>query len=492
MKYILIIICFFSITSCIQEKNLYQEKNEETENEKEVNSTHIYMYPFNKEVEDIEMVITIHTNKNLNGQHISTDIPHLKYNKSWLLMLTQDGCKQAAFCRTWAVINGKPISSSTPYPIPTATNPNQKQQLYFDIKHLIEGDLPPTIIPADKSLGFTDGTGNEIRFAITTTIAPEEKWMEAKTDVKLGFTENYYRFYMKSGLVWDNIREMLNFGTSIALHDVKATDVNDPTQILEHLNIAQNMIIEKLDGRGCKFLAEPNGNKTYITAAIQHSEIQTITAQTEAITLYPFQVSDDLQKKLIQRTFNDPAYFKQQIVNQLQLPKEKRQAICIGVHGTDNNWTDFLRWLNDNYGKDGDDSLWFPSQEEYYEYNYYRIHGKNKVTQIDEKTFKITVSLPGDKFFYYPSTTINVRGINMQDIVSLEGDETVSGLSYGEYEDGITLNIDCRKHLADHAKHFVELYETDPSNGSNKADALYFVNMLKNSALKTGLLKRIN
>ena len=52
----------------------------------------------------------------------------------------------------------------------------------------------------------------------------------------------------------------------------------------EHFDIAQNIIVEKLTGRGCKFLAEPNGTKTYVTAALQCPEIQTMTAQAGAIT----------------------------------------------------------------------------------------------------------------------------------------------------------------------------------------------------------------
>lgn len=120
--------------------------------------------------------------KEIQTKDINVEIPHLKYNKTWMLMLTQDDCMQAAFCRTWAAINGKPISSSIPYPTPTPTDQNMKHQLYFDIKHLQKGDLPPTIISANQSLGCTDGAGNEVRFAITTTLAPEENgWMLKQT-----------------------------------------------------------------------------------------------------------------------------------------------------------------------------------------------------------------------------------------------------------------------------------------------------------------------
>lgn len=85
--------------------------------------------------------------KEIQTKDINVEIPHLKYNKTWMLMLTQDDCMQAAFCRTWAAINGKPISSSIPYPTPTPTDQNMKHQLYFDIKHLQKGIFPLLLFP---------------------------------------------------------------------------------------------------------------------------------------------------------------------------------------------------------------------------------------------------------------------------------------------------------------------------------------------------------
>ena len=90
---------------------------------------------------------SLSTKKEIQTKDINVEIPHLKYNKTWMLMLTQDDCMQAAFCRTWAAINGKPISSSIPYPTPTPTDQNMKHQLYFDIKHLQKRDLPLLLFP---------------------------------------------------------------------------------------------------------------------------------------------------------------------------------------------------------------------------------------------------------------------------------------------------------------------------------------------------------
>ncbi len=445
-----------------------------------------YLYPFDKEVQNAVAEITIQANKEINANNIGLEIPYLKYNKSWLLMLTQDDCVQSTFCRTWAAINGHPVSSSEKYPSP------DMRELYYDAPHLQANDLPPSVISASGTLGSSDGNGNEVRFAITTTLLPEAKWMNAAVNVNKDFVENYSRFYRKTGLVWNSVIEMLNYGTGIAFHNVAADNEASTSDILKHYGIAQDSINKRLSGRGCKMLAEPNGLKAYVTAAQQFPDIQTMVAQTGTERLYPFKVTDDLRGVLLHRTINEtPSSFKAPIETQLQNDKTEREAIHIGVHNTDNQWVEFLRWVNKTYGKDGDDSVWFPSQEEYYEYNYYRIHGTISVEQVDKNTVKIRVELPSEKYFYYPATTLNVTGIAKEDIATLSSNDAVTGLSYGNYEDGISVNIDCRKYLYEHAKHYVEYYEKDKSNSSRKADARYFVSMLKDSSKKTELLNRI-
>jgi len=133
-----------------------------------------------------------------------------------------------------------------------------------------------------------------------------------------------------------------------------------------------------------------------------------------------------------------------------------------------------------------------PNQEEYYEYNYYRtLSVINSPSKIDDHTLKFSVSLPSGQYFYYPSVTINLSGIQLENIASIETNNDVTGLSYADYKDGIMLNIDCRKYLFEHAENFVKRYEANPSDASNKADALYFVNILKESAKKEALKKRL-
>ncbi|MDD3037764.1 hypothetical protein [Bacteroides sp.] len=485
-------------TACIKDMNLYKEKEDENSKEegKEDNidkEESFYLYPFDKEIQNATTSLIIRTNKPIDATRIQTEIPILKYNKQWLLMLTQDDCQQSSYCRTWAAINGKPISSSKLYPDPTENNPDRQIDYYYHAVQLKKEDLPPTIIPAGKSLGSTDGTGNEVRFAFTAAIWPEKEMMTQKITVTPGFTKNYYRFYRGGSLVWDDVSEILNYGSGIAFHDVEVENVKDPGSILDHFNIAQTIIQDKLSGRGCKTLAEPNGNKTYIEAANQYASIQTITAQTQANDIYPFKVTNDLHKVVQNRYFNEnPNEFKQLIQKEIDKfhPKE-RKGIHIGVHNTDDNWIKLLTWINNTYGKDGDDSVWFPCLEEYYEYNYYRIHGTTMVEQIDPSTLKLTINLPSGQYFYYPSITVNLYGISLDNIASIEADDIVTGLSYANFEEGMMVNIDCRKYLTEHAEKFIEQYEKDKSNQSNKADALYFVNILKESNTKMNLLDRL-
>ena len=437
----------------------------------------VYLYPFQNEGENVKTEILIKTRTPLSDRNLHATIPYLKYNKSWLFMLTQDDCKQVAFSCTWAAINGKPLTN----------------KYFYNSGHLLWGDLPPDIWYLGKTLGSTDGAGNEVRFAPTTTLAPDQTWMNEKSEILLHYQKNFSRFGVKKGLVWNNVREMLNYGWGIAFHNLVVDNEKNINALIKQYPNAQDSILKHLNGRGCKTLAEPDGNKAYVTAALEYPPIQPMVAQAGTVKLYPFKVTDDLHNVLIERWFNDsPNYFKPLIEEQLQKPKEERMAIYIGVHGTDSGWVNFLLWLNDNYGKDGDDSMWFPSQEEYYEYNYYRTHGAApQIEVIDETTLKLTVDLPSGQYFYYPSVTVNLTGLKKQDIVSIETDNAVSGLSYADFEDKLMLNIDCRKYLTEHATHFVEQYENDKSNASNKADALYFVNMLKDSQKKTELLNRI-
>lgn len=440
-----------------------------------------YLYPFGDEPRHVTAELTLTFAPETDLTDAEAVIPPLKYNKSLLVLLTQDDCKQAAFSTTWAAINGRPLSDT----------------YYYTAAHLRGGDMPPDTYGFGKTLGSTDGTGREVRFAFSTTLSPEWEYMDAEATVKPGYTDNYYRFFMQKGLMWGDVREMLSYGVGIAFHDVNVDreSKNLPDSILRHYGLSQDIILDRLAGRGCKMLAEPDGNKTYVTAAMSYDPIQSIVEQSGGETLRPFAVEDDLLKTAFNRGFWKPKEIPGVIEAQLALPVEEREAVNIGVHGTDRSWSEMLLWLNNTYGKDGSDCVWMPSFEEYFEYNYLRRHAV--LTQrVEGSTLHLTVSLSGGLYFYFPSLTVNLRGVDPAACTAVEGGVTVTGLSWGVCAEAVgagevlALNIDCRHALAEHAEHFVELYEKH-STAANRADARCFVEMLKDSERKQALRRRI-
>lgn len=504
LKYqILLLVGCLLMSGCVKKINLYQGDKDDDDGKgngngsgsverRDVISETEFIYPFGDESYNNEVKLTIHlkpSTERTKINNLQAEIPPLKYNKEWLFMMTQDDCMQSAFSYTWAAIHGKPLSYNR----------------YYDIAHLQAGDLPPDNYLLGKTLATTDGTGREVRFSFTTTVSAEEDFMNVTTWVQNGYSRDDFRFRRKSGLVWGNLQEMMNYGVGIAFHDLLLDKDETKTveTLVKHYGIAQNIISGKLNNRKCKMLAEPNGEKIYIDAAEEYEPVKTMTAQNGATILKPFKVSEVLDTRLIQRSFylEKPDNVKAKITEELDKPVvEDREAIYLGVHNTDTGWVKFLEWLNDNYGRDGDDSMWFANQEEYYEYNYYRQTCTPKITQSEtnENVFELTMIMNGGVNFYYPSLTINIPGIKVTDIERIESNEDVKGLTFGDYtaanektETGLMINIDCRKRLTEHAENFVKRHEANPSDISAKNDAIYFVEMLKESDKKEELKKRI-
>jgi hypothetical protein len=460
--------------SCI-EKDVYEGDSQHPEDD-----FYGYLYPYGNEAHDIVAEIALLLTEAPKADQIITEIPVLKYNKSWLFLLTQDDCTHSAYSTTWAAMNGKPLSNN----------------YYYGAEQLAAVDLPPDYFTLNKTLGSTDGTGNEIRFAFTTTLTPEMEWMENEPPVNIGFSRNYYRFYMMSGLTWNNVAEMLAYDAGIAFHDLNTNSVNNKDSLLKHFDIAQKISIEKLSGRGLKVLAEPNGNHNYLLAGTDYPSIRIMTAQNTKSggpvvePHFPYRVESDLEKAVLQRTFyNNTFEITARIENELKKNKEEREAIHVGIHGTNVTFAQFLLWLNNSYGKDGDDSVWVPSFEEYYEYNYYRVNSTIE-KEINGDTLKLRITLPSEQYFYYPSVTVNLSGITLDQISRVISNDAVTGLSYASYNGGVMLNIDCRRFLFEHALHFVEKY-LKSSIAWDKDDAIYFVERLKESPKKDELRKRI-
>lgn len=108
--------------------------------------------------------------------------------------------------------------------------------------------------------------------------------MDAEATVKPGYTDNYYRFFMQRGLMWGDVREMLNYGVGIAFHDVLVDEgsKNLPDSIFRHYGLSRRSCSTALRAAAGKMLAEPDGNKTYgHRAAMSYDPILSIVQQSE-------------------------------------------------------------------------------------------------------------------------------------------------------------------------------------------------------------------
>lgn len=426
-----------------------------------------YLYPYGDEPRAVTAELTLTFEPGTDLSALRWEIPPLKYNKSLLVLLTQDDCVQAAFSSTWAAIHGRPLSDT----------------YFYTASQLRAADLPPDTYGFGKTLGSTDGTGREVRFSFATTLSPEWAYMDSEPAVNPGYTGNYYRFFMQKGLNWGDVAEMLGYGVGIAFHDMNTLAVDLPDSILAHYAVAQRIILDRLAGRGCKMLAEPDGNKTYVEAAERYDPVQTIFLQSGGEKLRPFAVEDDLLKRKFERGFWKPEEIPGVIAAQLARPAKEREAVNIGVHRTDRSWSEMLLTLNNGYGKDGSDCIWMPAPEEYFEYNYLRRHAAVRA-QAEGNVVRLTVAWTAGPYFYYPSLTVNVRGVDPSACVRVDANDAVAGLAWGEgvsAEDDarlLAVHIDCRHALFAHAEHYVRLYEQQPTR-ANLADARYFVAMLR-------------
>lgn len=503
MKYFLFLFLAIFFLSCVDTtRDLSSGKGvsgNETKDTTSVDSKSIeesvYLYPFSKESPNNKAEITIYLSKPISLSTKDLSIPFLKYNKTWLMLFTQDDGLQHSYCRTWASINGRPVSNSDVF-IQNG-NSSSNKQLFYTYNQLNNDDLPPNVLARSHSLSTTDGTGHLVRFAITATITPEQDakiksknymWDEGVVSSK--DKENYMRFLMKY-LTWREGTEMLNYGTGIAFHNVGTPDANDVNGILAHYQSVQDSITNHFGGRKCKMIAEPDGNQNYLDAAYQYNVIKLFAAQNHGKILYPFATTDLTRFVVFRNFFDTTESVKSKIQAMLAKSLDEREAISIGIHGTDNSWRNLLQWIDSTYGARGDSSVWFPAQEEYYEYTYYRNHSLMNMTKVDDYTYKITINMQGEDNFYFPSITVNLSGISKDNIKSITTNDAITGFSYANHAKGIMMNVDCRKFLYDNAVHYVETYEKDPSKAWKKEDALYFTNMLKTSDQKTTLLKRI-
>lgn len=425
-----------------------------------------------------EVYIKIPLLQDIDVNDIQIYFPSLKYNKSFAYSYTFDDCTAMAYGKAYCTINKKWVDNCR----------------YFHVNQKKTAGFTPS-----KTLGYTDGCGNEHRFAFGISIWPDmhtayiDDFMNPSNKIVDG---NYPH------LVWNDIIAPIDFGCDIYFHDVNTNGDNSVDGILKGLKSSQKITEEKL-GRKMKVLSRPNGNNDYITACRQYDDI--VFMATEGVTdigippLINIAFDNDIDlNKAIQYRRN--AERTPSVGELMSLIDEKALSktytwIHDFSHGPENFQfiLDLFTTINDKYGKDGKDCIWFASLDEIYEYNYIR---NNYIIEksVSNNVLTLKFSCPSSNFpnelQFHRDFSVIIKGVTSLSTTDISFGKNVYGLSMAKQNnDSWMINIDCNKSLLDKAERYTSVFEKEQST-STKEDALYFVNRL-NDNLRKSYNKRI-
>lgn len=422
----------------------------------------------------------------IDANAITVEFPALKYNKDTLVSFTTDDANASSFCRVWAGINGRPVSNK-----------------FYHANHLEAGDIPDSIVDTTltKTLGYTDGCGNERRFTHGVAIWAHNQangtTMMDTTNPVDPTANNLYRF-MTPYLQWRDLAVMLKYGCSMYYHNIETEIFGDDKvvdNVVSGLKADCQRAIERV-GRGIKILARPDGNNVFLTAANQSEQILLSVAENSpAENILPYSI-DSLFKKVGSRFFpsasgstTEQDVVKNNFLTEIAKAKEQREWFHFCCHTATLDWINLLVWFNDNYGKDGDDSIWFATIDEIYEYYYARANSVIRKS-ANGNTLHLTIYLPKGQYFYYPDFTLLLSGGTITSVSSVTGSGNVTGISRVITNENLMLNVTANPSHLELAEEFTSNYETS-GNVVDKTDALYFAGLLKES-LKQDFIDRLN
>lgn len=409
---------------------------------------------------------------------VSVDFAPLKYNKKMAYSFIAADGNNKPYSKLFKYIQGKWVNDGD------AWHPNMGK---------LEGFQAP------RTLTYTDGCGIVRRFTMGNSIIPIRDRQNAEYPYDtINPTANF------PYLVWDEIREMLDFDGSVQWHNVKeignynptgnAYDKTDPEQVLQGLKDVQAYVKERI-GRGMSVLAIPDGNAAYGTAGLEYDEVLMMTGgknnsvqDVNLITapLYKLwrgiTISDDLQvykngfDKQYSLSGSDYAGWVLDVTHNVGVDVENDPRIQM------------QNYVYDNHGKESLDDVWVATPDEIYMYKY--LCSKALVSKkINNGILDIDVMYPLDANVYWEEFTFLIGGISPQG-VSLSGvSDNVVGASSGVNGDKYMVNINMMNSLIERSERYTAKYESSLSE-EDKNDALYFVNRLK-PALKQPYIDRI-
>ena len=432
-----------------------------------------------------ELKLTFYCKNTAEAQALELKIPDLKFNKSLVVSVTCDDILASQFGIIHNAINNKKISYKTDI--------HAAQYLADDFPDDISEGL-------GYPLTYTDGCGNMRRFSVTLAISPNKNTIygtHMEKEINIG-AEHQYRFTYPY-LVWDDVNEMIKFGSSIGQHDIDDNryDLNDIIAIQQGFRDDRNKAFEKT-GRKMKMMIQPNGDKNYTKAFETYHNYYHDVSEHYETEIIPSLRPTILQKIKSFRDFNESestfGRYTDLVDQEMLKNANERKWLHFGIHrgyyqksngySFDANFVNVLDYYYKTYGSAGNDSIWVANMDEFYEYIYMRDNATiNK--NVNGTCVEFTIELPIESNFYYPEISFVTNG----NYTSCDIPQNATGFSISK--DKKLINVNFSTNLPRLAAEFVERYEKKKDENT-KIDAIYFTSQLKAGEFKNILQKRVN
>ena len=414
----------------------------------------------------------------VDARAVNLTFPTLKYDKKIAFSYINDDSYTIwnnIFCR----VNKKWVCDEIGVD-PWKHEPDYKFFFHYGMP---EGAYESTGFIPDKPLEYTDGCGVKHRFASSVATWVDKLYDpkdSSDIDMPYGLTMPY-----NSAL---ESRIMFDFGYTVNWHDVFDSEDIRNQETFDRRISEKSAEFKRLVGLVPKVMVEPNGEHDYLVFAQENPLFVMNVAQsgTGIELVYPFKSGFTLDKNeiAVKRVFTsgtDEEYVSNMIATLTQYRNASDKstvAWMIGAaHRNTSEGASMFTEIESRWGCSGDDSVWFPSVDEFFEYWFmtkFAAVGKS----IDGQKVRFSLYMPSAENFWFKSISCLLSGISSAEGITLSSD--CQGQSVGMSDGKLLVNLDFNPELVDKVERYVSAYEKS-ANKYDYEDAAYFIQHLKES-----------
>lgn len=416
--------------------------------------------------------------------NVKVKFPLLKYDKDFVFSFITDDSAASHF-NNWRYCSKKFIYADS-----------GSSYLYW---HL--GQPKTNGANSSRELHYTDGAGVKHRFTFSQAAWPASHYDDGR--LKLD-TDGWPQ------CPWTTFKElayMFDFGNHTNLHDVEfmvdgvnTVDGSNPNSISKGIAYTSN-VCKEYTGEMPKVMVRPNGDDLYTYASRLENNIQAIVLEGNGFgnDVYPpipktnwiwsregFNTTLKSNKNLLVRTFrtSNEAYPNSWFQAQIEQIKtnEATKKIWLGTatHESYGSQFELLDFLYDNYGAGGDDSMWFTTPDEFFEWEYIR-NNSQIINTVDGNKLKVKIYVPFGENFYHHDLSILVSGVSSYaGITVVTDDAKIFGQSHVVKSGTLLLNLNFEEKVIERVEKYVALYKKN-KDAETLEDVKYLIQLLKSS-----------